>query len=124
MTRISCRSKEKKVKEFFSDPRRKENEKYFGIADSEFWIGKAQAELAKQTQKRLNTNLAKNVIFFLGDGMSVPTLTATRIYRSEINGKKSGEGEFLSFEEFPYTGLSRVSHVLNVLASRFSREVT
>lgn len=53
--------------------------------------------------------MAKNVIFFLGDGMSVPTLTAARIYGAEIANKRIGEGNFLSFEEFPYTGLSRVS---------------
>lgn len=32
----------------------------------------------------LNTNIAKNSILFLGDGMSVPTLAATRVY---IGGK-------------------------------------
>lgn len=32
----------------------------------------------------LNTNIAKNAILFLGDGMSVPTLAAARVY---IGGK-------------------------------------
>lgn len=33
----------------------------------------------------LNTNVAKNSILFLGDGLSVPTLAATRIY---VGGKE------------------------------------
>lgn len=51
--------------------------------------------------------VAKNVILFLGDGMSIPTLTAARIYLGQINNL-SGENSHLSFEKFPYTGLSKV----------------
>jgi alkaline phosphatase len=45
---------------------------------------------------------------FLGDGMSVPTLAATRAYIEQSQGKP-GEEVVLSFEEFPYTGVSKVS---------------
>jgi alkaline phosphatase len=45
---------------------------------------------------------------FLGDGMSVPTLAATRAYIGQKNGK-TGEEVVLSFEEFPWTGVSKVS---------------
>jgi alkaline phosphatase len=45
---------------------------------------------------------------FLGDGMSVPTLVATRAYIGQAQGKP-GEEVVLSFEEFPYTGVSKVS---------------
>jgi alkaline phosphatase len=45
---------------------------------------------------------------FLGDGLSVPTLAATRIYLGQSQGKP-GEEVVLSFEEFPYTGVSKVS---------------
>lgn len=38
---------------------------------------------------------------FLGDGMSIPTLAAARVM-------KGNENEQLSFEKFPYTGLSKV----------------
>lgn len=48
----------------------------------------------------LNKNTAKNVILFLGDGMSVPTLAATRVYIG-------GEEKSLSFEEFPYVAMSK-----------------
>jgi alkaline phosphatase len=45
---------------------------------------------------------------FLGDGLSVPTLAATRAYLGQSQGKP-GEETVLSFEEFPNTGLSKVS---------------
>jgi len=49
---------------------------------------------------------AKNVILFLGDGMGVSTLTAARIFEGQKRGE-SGEENRLSFEEFPYTALSK-----------------
>jgi alkaline phosphatase len=49
---------------------------------------------------------AKNVIVFLGDGMSVTTITAARIYDGQQKGG-SGEENRLSFENFPATALSR-----------------
>lgn len=60
--------------------------------------------LLKQTP---NLNKAKNIILFLGDGMSIPTLAASRIYKGQLEGK-TGEESQLSFEEFPVTGLSKV----------------
>lgn len=60
--------------------------------------------------------VAKNVIFFIGDGMSIATLTAARIYMGQLENK-TGESEMLSFEKFPYTGLSKVGEnsILNFL---------
>jgi alkaline phosphatase len=49
---------------------------------------------------------AKNVILFLGDGMGISTLTAARILEGQLNGK-TGEENYLSFERFPFTGLSK-----------------
>ena len=49
---------------------------------------------------------AKNVIVFLGDGMSIPTITAARILDGQRKGG-SGEQNRLSFENFPATALSR-----------------
>lgn len=51
---------------------------------------------------------AKNVILFLGDGMSIATVTASRIYSGQKQGE-AGEDSELSFDYFPWTGLSRVS---------------
>src|SRR5689334_8176756 len=49
---------------------------------------------------------AKNVIIFLGDGMGVSTITAARIFEGQRRGE-SGEENRLSFEQFPYTALSK-----------------
>ena len=53
---------------------------------------------------------AKNLILFLGDGMSLTTITAARILEGQRNGA-SGEEHRLSFEDFPYTALSRTYEV-------------
>ena len=45
---------------------------------------------------------AKNVILFVGDGMGVSTVTATRIYSVGVDGE-------LVMDQFPYTSLSRTS---------------
>ena len=50
---------------------------------------------------------AKNVILYLGDGMSISTVTATRILKGQKTGK--WEREELSFEKFPYTALIKVT---------------
>lgn len=49
---------------------------------------------------------AKNVIFFVGDGMSLATVNAARIYQGQQNGQP-GEENLLSFEQFPHTALSK-----------------
>lgn len=53
---------------------------------------------------------AENVVFFLGDGMSIATVTAARVHMDQTSGKKSSAGNnaSLTFENFPYTGLIRV----------------
>lgn len=75
---------------------------------SNFWQIEAQKKLKEQLDRKLNKNIAKNVIFFIGDGMSISTVTAGRIYSGQKKGF-SGEESILSFEEFPYVGLSKVS---------------
>ena len=49
---------------------------------------------------------AKNVILFVGDGMSLPTVTAARILDGQRKGLP-GEGNLLAWEHFPATALSR-----------------
>ncbi|KZZ41965.1 hypothetical protein A3759_14640 [Thalassolituus sp. HI0120] len=57
----------------------------------------------RQQQAKLPSK-ASNLIFFLGDGMSVTTLTAARIFEGQRLGR-SGEENNLSFESFPYSAL-------------------
>jgi len=55
---------------------------------------------------KLRSGKAKNVILFIGDGMGVSTLTAARIFEGQQRGE-SGEENRLSFEEFPFSALSK-----------------
>lgn len=41
--------------------------------------------------------------------MSIPTLAATRAYMSELKNE-SGTEQHLSFDKFPFSGLSKVSN--------------
>lgn len=67
-----------------------------------YWRANAQEHIAQKlaTEAQLNVNTAKNIIMFLGDGMSLQTVAATRMYMG-------GEELSLSFEKFPHFGLSK-----------------
>jgi len=49
---------------------------------------------------------AKNIILFVGDGMSLTTVAASRIFEGQLKGM-SGEENLLSFETMPYTGFAK-----------------
>lgn len=49
---------------------------------------------------------AHNLILFIGDGMSLTTVTAARILEGQQRGQK-GEENQLAFEQFPFTALSK-----------------
>ena len=63
-----------------------------------YWTDNAQKYLEDQLKLTKNTKKAKNLIMFLGDGMSISTIAATRMYLG-------GEELKLSFETFPHYGL-------------------
>ena len=51
----------------------------------------------------------QNIILFIGDGMSLPTVTAARVYKGQQKGE-DGAAAVLSWEkELPYVGLSKVA---------------
>ena len=77
------------------------------FAAKEHWNQYGQNEIKRIRQLKPNIAVAKNVIFFLGDGMGISTVTAARILKGQLNGK-SGEEDNLSFETFPHVGLSKV----------------
>lgn len=83
--------------------------------DASYWNNEAQIRLASQLARLQNTGIAKNVIFFIGDGMSIPTLSAARAHLGQRNGQ-TGEEVQLSFEKFPYVGLSKTYCVDNQVA--------
>lgn len=85
----------------------------------QYWITQAQQRLQEQLTKELNFNVAKNVIMFLGDGMSIPTLAAARAYMGKLEGSLSGEETHLFFDDFPHTGLSKVTIHNNCIVDCF-----
>lgn len=70
------------------------------------WYQNAQASVAA----RAAGAGARNVVLFLGDGMGISTVTASRIFAGQRAGKP-GEEHMLSFEMFPATGLSKTYNV-------------
>jgi alkaline phosphatase len=57
---------------------------------------------------------AKNVILFIGDGMSIPTITAARIYAGQKRGV-DGESYMLTMDTLPHMALSKTySHDFQV----------
>jgi len=74
------------------------------------WYQEGQQRLQQSLAQKANNKPAKNVILFIGDGMSVATVTAARILQGQLRGE-TGEENFLSFENFPYSGLSKTYNV-------------
>ncbi|WP_196138730.1 alkaline phosphatase [Aliikangiella sp. G2MR2-5] len=73
------------------------------------WFQNGEAKL--DSRKTLKTKFkAKNVILFVGDGMGVSTLTASRILEGQLAGLQ-GEENQLFFENFPYTALVKTYNV-------------
>ncbi|WP_250634095.1 alkaline phosphatase [Pinirhizobacter soli] len=72
-----------------------------------WWFRNGAAEAARITaQAHSQGQRAKNVIVFLGDGMSIPTIAAAHVLAGQQKGV-DGESYQLSFEKFPYSALSR-----------------
>ncbi|MDG2089504.1 MAG: alkaline phosphatase [Gammaproteobacteria bacterium] len=72
------------------------------------WFQSGQDAVLAATALEINNTpgAAKNIILFVGDGMSMTTVTAARIFAGQQAGQ-SGEDSSLSFERFPWTGLSK-----------------
>lgn len=70
------------------------------------WYQDGQTELQRVLSQQPNTNTAKNIILFVGDGMGISTITAARIFAGQKAGG-TGEEHRLSFEQFPAIALSR-----------------
>ena len=73
---------------------------------AETWRRDGWNAIEQAKHVKIRNGKAKNVILFIGDGMGVTTLTAARIFEGQQRGE-SGEENRLSFEEFPFTALSK-----------------
>ncbi|CAL8096102.1 unnamed protein product [Orchesella dallaii] len=78
-----------------------------GKESAEYWINVAQANLRERQKIRPIERVAKNIIYFVGDGMSVPTVTGARIFKGQSEGLKFGEEAQLHMETFPFLGASK-----------------
>jgi alkaline phosphatase len=76
------------------------------IESSKWWYLQGQNKIKQLSQTNQYPTKAKNVILFVGDGMSVSTITAARILAGQQLGQ-FGEEFQLSFEKFPFTALSK-----------------
>lgn len=70
------------------------------------WYNNGQKFVADSKKVFPNNRKAKNVIFFVGDGMGVSTVTAARILQGQMKGA-TGEENRLAFEGFPALALSK-----------------
>ncbi|GAB6195156.1 alkaline phosphatase [Lysobacter xanthus] len=74
---------------------------------SAWWFRDGASQAAA---RRAMGGRAKNVIVFLGDGMSLTTVAAARILEGQRQGHP-GEENRLAWEDFPSTGLSKTYNV-------------
>ncbi|XP_028731997.1 intestinal-type alkaline phosphatase 1 [Peromyscus leucopus] len=75
-----------------------------------FWNQKAAEALDVAKKLQPIQTSAKNLIIFLGDGMGVPTVTATRILKGQM-GSHLGPETPLAMDRFPYMALSKTYNV-------------
>ncbi|XP_046572230.1 alkaline phosphatase-like [Haliotis rubra] len=78
--------------------------------DPEYWTKSALDELHAALNMESTVGVAHNVILFLGDGMGIPTVTASRIFAGQVKGQ-SGEENSLSFDKFPHVALAKTYSV-------------
>ncbi|KAK1900677.1 Alkaline phosphatase tissue-nonspecific isozyme [Dissostichus eleginoides] len=75
--------------------------------DPEFWRSQARVTLQSVLDRKLNTNVAKNILFFLGDGMGITTYTAARILKGQLQNQ-TGEETVMTMDTFPNTNLNTI----------------
>uniref|UniRef100_UPI0037E90573 alkaline phosphatase, tissue-nonspecific isozyme n=1 Tax=Semicossyphus pulcher TaxID=241346 RepID=UPI0037E90573 len=76
----------------------------------EFWRTQARKTLQSALDRKLNTNVAKNILFFLGDGMGITTYTAARILKGQLQNQ-TGEETVMTMDTFPHVGLAKTYSV-------------
>jgi alkaline phosphatase len=78
--------------------------------ESADWWYRAGASAVATRRAGLPHAQARNVILFVGDGMSLATVAAARILEAQRKGQP-GEENSLAFEAFPWTAFSRTYNV-------------
>ena len=78
-----------------------------GDESADKWRTQAKNNINSILKKKQNRNIAKNIVFFLGDGMGITTVTAGRILKGQLKGK-NGEEEITTMESLDNAALSKV----------------
>lgn len=78
--------------------------------NSDYWLRSGRQALDQALKYQLNTQKAKNSIIFIGDGMSLSTITAARILYGQLQNK-SGEEEQLSFDKLNNVALIKTYNI-------------
>ena len=68
-----------------------------------YWLEQGQTQLSEALLLDPNKRMAKNIILVIGDGMSLSTNTAGRIFKGQSKGR-DGVSAQLSWETFPHIG--------------------
>ncbi|KAG8581677.1 hypothetical protein GDO81_007751 [Engystomops pustulosus] len=77
---------------------------------SKFWNDKMASRIKEALKLKPIEHRAKNIILFLGDGMGIPTVTATRILSGQLK-QMLGEENELTMDTFPHIGLSKTYNI-------------
>ncbi|CAL8078183.1 unnamed protein product [Orchesella dallaii] len=80
------------------------------VEDTKYWMDLGRISIEEALIPKEIHGIAKNVILFIGDGMGMPTITASRIFKGQQAGH-SGEEGYLFFEKFPHVGLTKTYNV-------------
>ena len=84
-------------------PREKRSVEIERQQDLSYWLEEGQTQLSQALQLQPNKRMAKNIILVIGDGMSLSTNTAGRIFKGQSQGK-DGVSAQLSWDKFPHIG--------------------
>lgn len=78
--------------------------------NSDYWTRSGRQALDQALKYNINTQKAKNSIIFIGDGMSLSTITAARILYGQLLNR-SGEEEQLSFDKLNNVALIKTYNI-------------
>lgn len=76
--------------------------------DAAYWDAQGLGELRRALSAPRYQGRARNVVFFVGDGLGVATHTMARIYKGQKAGRSGEEGS-LTWEDWDYSGLIKVT---------------
>jgi len=82
-------------------------------SSSDYWIKFHQEEIQNEQNKfkhylqSVATKKAKNIILFIGDGMNIATITATRVHKARKDKNGCGEETILAMDKLPTIGISK-----------------